>query len=152
MARFCRNVASAVVLCIVGMASASTSAQVAARVGEKTISTADLLKRAIIVAYGKDKSSADSTIRRQALEDLICDEVLAAVAAERRADITDRDIREEVSRVRAVFPSTTAWNAYLKRVGMSENDFKQTIAAELLRRRVLRMLVTHAIVPEIDLK
>jgi peptidyl-prolyl cis-trans isomerase C len=123
--------------------SASTS-DVAARVGDVDITTAEVdetfASRAAGASEAPDASDVDDEQKANVLTSLIRSEILRQAAVARDIEITDEDIEEQRELVIEQVGGEEAFNQAIEQANLSEADLEEELRVQAIQNRIVSQL------------
>ncbi len=133
------------VICIASVAAAPADSIVAV-VGEQAILESDLEQAANFVRIaGRDTVTADSTLRREVLDQLISNELLQVQAQNDTIDVTREEIQSEVdaniAALRQRFDTDEQYQAALAAEGVTERSLRSRYEEDARRQLLSRKLL-----------
>ena len=81
-------------------------------------------------AWGAWLASAATTpsdIRTDVIEMFISEDLVKQAAKEKNIEVTDEEVDEQISQMRANYSDDEAWQAALEQVGMTEDEYRQRV-------------------------
>jgi len=112
------------------------AAQVVARVGDEVITAGEFardlqFKVRQIESTSGQKINPDLRFRRAILTEMISSRILSIVARNAGTEVSDEEVEKEFQERKAVFDSEEAYQGYLARMHMTEEEMKDNVRSRL---------------------
>lgn len=86
-------------------------------------------------------ASTPSDIRSQVIDMFVNEELVKAAAEEKKIEVTDDEVNEQVEQMRANYSDDEAWNKALEQAGTTEDEYRERVREAIIESKLQEKIV-----------